>query len=506
MFDLSALPDPDFHVPHVAPLPTGISLRKWLAEVRRNMLTAIPETAYRLPVVSRRIGPVRWHVLGSPQAYRRVFKENLDNYPKAPIMQRMLAPYLGQSLFMAHGDDWALQRRAMAPVFRPDALAQMADDMVIVAERTADRLQALGHGQSPVQISFQMRVLATEMVRHTMFKDLANTVQPKQGAPHPDHLGDYRAHLQTDLDRHLQRFGRPGLPELLNIPDWALPGRWWKKEPTAEARQLVSQLIQKRRASGQKRGDLLDMLLDLRMPETNAPMPDDQIRDNLMTFIVTGSDTTALALTWSIYVLTQQPEWAAALRAEADEAIKADEPLAAPDQLPLLNAFLQEVLRLFPSAPLLIRKAAQGDEFCGANVRSGDLILAPVYALHRNPQLWKDPHLFDPTRFLGPRSQDRWSYLPFGAGPRSCIGAGYALLEARLALATFIRRLDFRLTPGWKVKPLMMLTLKPDGGLPVHVQRRQNPARTEPKVSPVQAQPSEACSAAGACSLTNAQI
>ncbi|MEM7060270.1 MAG: cytochrome P450 [Pseudomonadota bacterium] len=438
------------------------------------MLTMIPAEAYQDPIVTQKIGPVRWHVLSSPEAFKHVFSEQMANYPKAPIMRRMLGPYLGRSLFMAEGQDWKAQRQALGPAFRPAAVQTMATAMLRVANDTADRIGRLGEDGFSVPISFQMRVLAMDMVRHTMFNGLAEAVQIRRGShedPDPDELGAYRADLQSDLDGFLQDFGRPGIAELLNLPSWMTPWRYLKSPPTAEARSLIDRLVAERRTSAQAEGDMLDVLLGLKMPGTGRPLSDVEIRDNLLTFIVTGSDTTALALTWSIYVLTQLPEWASLLRQEADAAV-ADANLTKADALPLTRAFLDEVLRLFPSAPLLVRKARSADRICGADVRKGDLILAPIYTLHRHPKVWDDPLLFDPGRFVDPKSKAGHRYLPFGAGPKSCIGAGFALMEARIALATFVRHLDFELQRGWDVQPLLMLTLKPDGGLPAIIKRR----------------------------------
>lgn len=470
------LPRPWFHAPHVTPWTLRPPIRTWLREIRRNMLTMIPAEAYETSIVSERLGPLRWHVLSSPDAFKHVFADKVAAYPKAPIMHRMLAPYLGQSLFMAEGADWKAQRQALAPAFRSAALGPMASAMHRVAEETVDRLAMSGVSGKTVPMSFEMRVLAMDMVRHTMFAGLAETVQSLQNvgnsAPNPDHLADYRSDLQGSLDQFLQRFGRPGLVELLDLPVWMTPWRYLKRPPTTAARELVDKLIAKRRASGGTHGDMLDILLDVRMPDQGRAMSDTEIRDNLLTFIVTGSDTTALALTWSIYILTQVPEWVGILRREADAAYADGLDLHSSEAMPLTRAFLDEVLRLFPSAPLLVRKARQRDRICGADIGQGDLIFAPIYTLHRHPKIWKDPHLFDPTRFLDHGVKRGHRYVPFGTGPKSCIGAGFAMMEAQIALATFVHRLDFKLQPGWDVKPLMMLTLKPDGGLPIIVSRR----------------------------------
>ena len=458
-----------FHAPAVAPADRQAGLGAWLRSVRSNMLTAIPSDAWRAPVVSDRLGPLRWHALTAPGAFRHVFKDRLADYPKAPLMQRLLRPYVGDGLILADGENFHWQRRAMAPVFGNGALKAMQPAMQRVADATVARLL---QGTNPVAMSFQMRVMAMDMVRHTMFSGLAEAVQGlrRDGADtlDPDRLDQWRAGHEADLDRFVQALGRPGIADLLNLPDWMRPMRLLGSPQIAQARRLIDGLIAQRRQSGVRHGDLLDLMLAARAPDGRA-MNDAQIRNNIITFIIAGSDTTALAVTWAIYVLTQAPEWLAPLREEAAQAF--DGQVHRPEKMRLTKAFLHEVMRLFPPAPMLIRRARVNDVIQGVPVRRGDMVLAPIYTLHRNPSVWADPLRFDPARFDADLP-DRFAFMPFGAGPRVCIGAAFAMQEAQLTLATLVRDLDFQLAPGWSVTPLMMLTLKPDGGLPILVRPR----------------------------------
>ncbi|MEM9139732.1 MAG: cytochrome P450, partial [Pseudomonadota bacterium] len=457
---------------HVVPRADRPPLLTWLQGVRQNMLTLIPEAAYHQPIVTERLGPLRWHVLGAPAAYRHVFHERRENYPKAPLMRRMLAPYLGDSIFMAEGAEWSLQRETLGPVFRQSALKSMGIAMQRVAESTSKRLTGLADTGEQTAMSFQMRVLSMDMIRHTMFADLADSLSEQDGPVDPDQLERYRATRQGDLDAYLQTIARPGLADLLQLPDWAVPGRWFRRTPVREARDLLLALIRDRRACNRTGNDMLGLLLALRDDQGRPQLSEAQIRDTLMTFIVAGSDTTAVALTWAIYILSQRPDHAQALRAEADVALANAEGAEAVAQLPKTRAFFEEVLRLFPPAALLIRRAREADRIEGADIRAGDTVFCPIYALHRRADLWSDPLRFEPARFEARAGREGFSYLPFGAGARVCIGTGFAMMEACLTLAVLARDFDFTLAPGWPVKPLMILTLKPDGGLPILLSKR----------------------------------
>ena len=508
MFDV----EHPFYAPHFEPPDPALSMLAWLRAVRRNMLAIIPAASYDRPVVSQRIGPFRWHILSGPAAFSHVFRDNLAAYPKAPIMHRMLSPYLGRGLLLADGHDWNWQRRTLAHSLGGGALATMIPAMIRVAGQTAQRLgRAADQGQE-IAFAAEMRMMATDMVRHTMFGDTAAmTVDSCLQGPDPDALGAYRQSIQHDLDRFLHRFGTPGLFDLLNLPQWLLhPTRLFRRSPVDHPREVLKAIVTARRNAKRSNGDLMDLMLGAADPETGRRMTDGEIRDNLMTFIIAGSDTSALTLTWSLYLLDRMPGMAARLRREADEAFAgAPDPRHVIGQLGYTRQFLDEVLRLFPPAPLLIRRANRDDDICGTRVRRGDMILAPIYALHRNPAVWDDPHRFDPNRFAPGAAQVRYSYLPFGAGARACIGRGFALAEAQITLATLVRHFDVKVKQGWQVKPLMMLTLKPDGGLPVFLTCRRDGQRTGQPSDTTQSLPR--CSgrqsqAPLTCSATNAAI
>ncbi len=238
-------------------------------------------------------------------------------------------------------------------------------------------------------------------------------------------------------------------------------------------KRLADRAIDERRAEGAKTPpDLLDLLLAGADPETGRTMTTDELRDNLLTFIVAGHETTALTLSWALYLCAFDPAVQQAARAEA-QSVLGDRAATAADvaALPLTRRIVDEALRMYPPAAFLSRTAMAEDELCGREVRRGDTVILPIYALHRHHALWENPDAFDPARFADPKAVPRFHYLPFGDGPRICIGASFALQEAVIILATLLARFRFAPVPGREPKPVMILTLRPEGGVWLMVDR-----------------------------------
>ena len=194
-------------------------------------------------------------------------------------------------------------------------------------------------------------------------------------------------------------------------------------------KSFADDAIAKRQAAGPRDvPDLLDLLLAGEDPETQRSMRSAELRDNLLTFIVAGHETTALTLAWALYLCAYDPDVQEAAAAQAREVL-GDRPATADDvaNLPLIRAIVDEALRLYPPAGLISRTALEADELCGREIKPGDSVMIPIYALHRNQLLWADPDRFDPGRFADGVPVDRYAYLPFGDGPRICIGAGFAV-------------------------------------------------------------------------------
>jgi cytochrome P450 len=203
-------------------------------------------------------------------------------------------------------------------------------------------------------------------------------------------------------------------------------------------------------------------------------MPEEDLRANIVTFIGAGHETTANALTWTFYLLSQSPDWRARVEAETDEKLHAGPMDTLAERMPVTKAVLEEALRLYPPAGILTRTAIRADEISGKPIRAGTLVTVSPFLLHRHRTLWEAPDDFDPSRFLGDRRDriDRFAYIPFGAGPRVCIGMGFALQEAVIVLAHLTKAFRFDLVSGHAVRPVQRITLRPQGGMPMTVHPR----------------------------------
>jgi len=438
------------HVP-LADEPMGILAS--LQASRRNILGIIPRLATTEPIVSGRTGK-RWHMVMEPTAIRRMLLEEVDNYPKSVITKALLRPAIGESLFIAEGAHWRWQRRTAAPVFSHRNVMNLAPIMSAAAERSCARIITAG----PRAVD-----MAADMVR-TTFDVIADVTFSGDGGFAADAV-------HQGIDAYIAQAGKISLFDILGFPDWVpRPGRVMSGDAVAQMKRVADEAIEARRARSQTEPDavpdLLDLLMDGADPKTGRRMTTAELRDNLLTFIVAGHETTALTLGWSLYLCAFDQSVQDRARAEAQSVLQGraatGDDLA---RLTFIRQIIDEALRLYPPAGVVSRTAMQHDTLCGTEVRPGDTVMIPIYALHRNSRLWEDPDSFKPERFADRKAIDRYAYLPFGDGPRICIGASFALQEAVIILATLLSRFRFTRVPGRDPDPVMILTLRPEGGV-----------------------------------------
>lgn len=421
-----------------------------LAAARRNVLSIIPDLATRQPMVSGRTGK-RWHMVMDPGALRRVLLENVENYPKSLVTKNLLKPAIGQSMFIAEGAEWRWQRRAAAPVFSHRNVTNLAPIMTAAAERSAARIAAAGPRAVDV---------AADMVR-TTFDVIADVTFSGDGSF--DAGGVHGA-----IDAYIAEAGKISLFDILGFPDWVpRPGRMMSGSAMKDMKRVADEAVEARRKRGpQGVPDLLDLLLDGVDPETKRRMNTAELRDNLLTFIVAGHETTALTLAWSLYLCAFDPRVQDKARDEV-RRVCGDSPATGADvaSLTYIRMIADEALRLYPPAAMVSRSALADDTLCGRQIKRGETVIVPIYALHRHHQLWDDPDAFRPERFEARKDLQRYAYLPFGDGPRICIGASFALQEAVIILATLLNRFRFTPIKGRDPEPVMILTLRPEGGV-----------------------------------------
>lgn len=451
------------HVPASERLPVRVPLSSQplgiigtLKAGRRNVLELIPEVATRAPMISGVTGK-RWHMIMHPEALRHVLRDRVADYPKSDVTKLILGPAIGRSLFVSEGAEWLWQRRAAAPVFGQRNMTSLGPVMTAAADRAVSRIEAVT-GRA-VDVFDEMVTATFEVISDVTFS----------GGE-----GFDRAAVHHAIEAYIANTAKVSLFDILGLPGWVpRPSRMQSAPALRMMKQLADRTIAGRAARGASTPpDLLDLLRQAEDPKSGRQMNADELRDNLLTFIVAGHETTALTLGWALYLCAFDPAVQDAARAEA-QAVLGDRLAGAADvgALPLTRRIVDEALRLYPPAAFLARTAQTPDEILGREVRRGDTVILPVYALHRHHALWDAPDRFDPARFADPKAIDRFAYLPFGDGPRICIGASFALQEAVIILASLLARLRFSLVPGRAPKPVMILTLRPEGGIWLSVEK-----------------------------------
>ena len=434
----------------VALINRPVGLLRSLAMARRNVLSIIPELAVKQPMVSGKMGK-RWHMVMDPTAIREMLLDRVDDYPKSQVTKNLLRPAIGDSLFIAEGAQWRWQRRAVAPAFSHRNMLNLAPIMTAAAERSADRISSAG----PAAIN-----LLDEMVTTTF--DVISDVTFSGGD------GFDRGAVHRAIDAYIAEAGKISLFDILGFPDWLpRPGRAMSGRALRDMKRIADDAIHARAQRGtSKMPDLLDLLLGGVDPETKRQMNTAELRDNLLTFIVAGHETTALTLSWALYLVGFDQKVQDKARAEA-QSVLAGRAATGTDveHLPYIRQIIDETLRLYPPAGMISRTAQKHDILSNREVKPGDTVMIPIYALGRHRLLWENPDAFDPDRFRNRKAIDRYAYLPFGDGPRICIGASFAQQEAVIILATLLSRFRFAPVGGKDPEPVMILTLRPEGGV-----------------------------------------
>ncbi|RMC36165.1 cytochrome P450 [Paracoccus alkanivorans] len=429
-----------------------------VATARRNVLELIPGIALRQPIVSGRTG-LRWHMVMDPESLCHILKDRVEDYPKSVTTKLILNPAIGDSLFVAEGAHWRWQRRAAAPAFAARHISALGPVMTAAAEASCRRLAT---ATGPVD-------MFTETVAAT-FEVISDVTFSGGG-------GFDRDAVHHAIDGYIAQTAKLSVMDVLGLPAWLpRPGRLLAGQGLKRMKQVADQAIAERARAAAKDGppDLLDLLLDAADPETGRSMTREELRDNLLTFIVAGHETTALTLAWALYLCAFDPSVQERAAQEARTVLDGRGATAGDvGALPYIGRVVNEALRLYPPAAFLSRTAQVPDRLCGREVRRGDTIVLPIYALHRHHLLWEHPDAFDPDRFE--TTPDRFAFLPFGAGPRICIGANFAIQEAVIILATLLNRFRFDPVPGREPQPRMILTLRPHGGVWLQVSPRDGP-------------------------------
>lgn len=403
-----------------------------------------------------------FYILSRPEHFAHVLVARQDNYTK-PFTYRPLRAFLGTGLLTAEGDLWRRHRRLVQPVFARRNLEPFAADMTAAARRVTGRLdrKEAGGDDRPVDLGALIQALTLDIVGRTLFGT---------------DLGDDARRVGAAITA-LQRAALAAtfLPTIGSVAATRramtlMPGG---RKAVGTLEELVRGTVARRRSRPvpEEPRDLLDLLLAARDADGRA-LSEDEIGDEVATFMLAGHETTANALTWSFVLLSRYPQARERLEDEVDAAPDTLDAAAA-DKLPWTRAVINEALRLYPPAWTIEREAIADDDVAGVPVRAGSTIAVPPYLLHRNAEVWPNPEGFDPGRFMpGAPERDRYAFVPFGGGRRICVGAGFATLEATLLLAGLSRRYRLDLLPGTHPEPTAYVTLRPAAPIAVRAVRR----------------------------------
>lgn len=443
------------------PGPRGRPLVGVLPEIRRDSLDFMMRTRAAYGDVSAYwLGPMRSHLIAHPDGVRHVLQEHVKNYTKDHVSYGMVRWVVGDGLLTSQGETWLRQRRLAQPAFHRQRIAALADLMVRRADETVTRWAPAISAGRPVEIGEAMMGLALAIVGDALFgADIAHQTAP------------ISRNFNLLSEQFVTRF------RTFNVLPPVLPtayNRAWQAA-LREMDTVVYAIIAERRRRNEDTGDLLSMLMLARDEETGAQMDDKALRDEVITMLIAGHETTATTLTWIWGLLATHPEVAARLYAEVDAVLGDRAPTAADvPALAYTRQVIDEAMRLYPPVYILARKVAADDEIGGFRIPKGSAVDLSPYLTHRHPDFWPDPERFDPERFSPERAAQRhkYAFFPFSTGPRMCIGNSFALMEATLVLASIARRHRLRLAGGALPAPEPLITLRPKGGMPMIIERR----------------------------------
>lgn len=450
-------PSEMLYPPTVQPPEQALPLPRFLARFIRNPLKALPRAVYTERVVTygKKRPLVTW--VTDPELIERILLKDVERFPKTSLDRRVLTPMLGDGILTAEGDSWRWQRKVASPMFRYAELLSYVPTMVDAAEQLLDTWKPRGQ-------DFTTDI--EEAMTETTFSVIARTVL---AGIDENEASAVKRSTRTYLDRISWEVAAAivGLPATM----WH-PGKANMRSSAREVRAIVQHLLEQFRQAHGTSDDLVARMIAARHPVTGEPMPDTAIVDNLTTFLFAGHETTAKALTWTLYLLARSPQWQDRLRNEVQNAIRSQR--VGPgtiERLPLTLRVLKEAMRLYPPAPVMTRLSTEDLDFAGTHVPKGSLIVIPIFVLHRHRRLWDDPDRFDPDRFL-PENEAKYprtQFMPFGYGPRICIGSSFALIEATTILATLLQSVRFEWDGRHAPEPVSRVTLRPKGGMPLIV-------------------------------------
>jgi cytochrome P450 len=443
-------------IPPHPPRPAGpvSPWRGFFGERARTAVYGWSSLAFEKTYIQRNVFGYRVHIVLDPDAVQRVLLDNAANYEKPKLVKKLLLPTIGRGLVSSDGELWRAQRKIVAASFAPPAV----DALVPVFAETAMEAAAVWSRES--------RDMAREATRATM------QVITRALFSSDPRLTNERA--MAHIAAALEGVSEARMQLLLGLPMVPFTPRGMRgRRGQLYLRRTLGDLVRERTRPGTPDDFVTSMIRALRerFPHEEAL---ELAVDNAATFYLPAHETTANAISWTLFVLSEQQEWQERAAEEASSALAEGVDAELPNRLPTLRMIVEEVLRLYPSAPRFDREAIGDDRLGGEEVRTGDLVSIWPWLIHRHRTLWTDPDRFDPERFSPERKEarHRFQYIPFGGGPRTCVGSRFAMAEGLTILACWLSGWRFRPRPGRNVELSGMVTLRPKGGLPLLIERR----------------------------------
>lgn len=450
------------------PGPRGRILLNDLQQMQANPLLLLYKNSREYgDFITYPLGILNAYLINHPDAIQHILQLNHRNYNKDTFQYNLLSSITGNGLLTSGGDFWLRQRRLVQPAFHRNRITGFSDLIIETTQSMLERWDRLSKTGQPVDIDAEMMQLTLAIVGKALFSiDLT------------DQANELSRAALTVLDYIVHRARHP-----ISLPP-GFPTSRNREFKTALNRlnKAVISIINHRRmpekygnSSGLSHGDLLDRLLEARDEQSGVGMTDQQLRDEIITLLIAGHETVASALIWTWYLLSKNPLAAERLHAELDQVLEGQPPNA--DDLPDLSytrMVFEEALRLYPPAWLISRKALAEDTIeCGGTytIPAGSLVIISPYIIHRHPAYWESPDTFNPERFMSDRISGRphFAFIPFGGGPRLCIGDSFARFEAQLIIATIAQRYRLELLSELPIEPEPLVTLRPKGGMSMRI-------------------------------------
>ena len=449
-----------FYPPHATPLTGKENFAYAMWKFMRNPVEGFGPLTYNQPIASVKTMGLKMHVVSDPAAMAEVFTKHANAFKKAPPDQRIMSAATKEGLLSVHDGQWRKQRRAVAPLFKMRHMSDLAPDVnAVIAEFT----QKLGGG-GEIELSNAMADVTFDVLAKALLGDpqgldretlrvATRRVVTAAGTLRPDDL------VRWDIIPGMKSLPRPVGPRgFLAV---------------RRLRKAADDLLAVRRA-GEATDDLVGLLVGAKDPKTGEGLTVREQRDNLIGFFIAGHETTALTLTWALYLLGRDEAVQARLRDEVENVV-GDRAIAYDDlsKLTFTRAVIDETMRLYPPAPVLARECRETVEVAGRTIEPGDIVILANYVMHRTERLWDDPLSFDPDRFIRqPELRAKGApFMPFGGGPRICVGAAFALMEAVMVLASLMREYRIKVADDCYPRPKMTVTLRPEGGIKARMVR-----------------------------------